>query len=357
MGKVVFVKFLDFLLGLLSFVPALMAVGGCYVSYLHPTRHPALHWLGVLLPLILLFNVLVMLFWIWKRSIWMMVPIAAILICIPFITSMFHWPLRKQAPPEKKVTVATYNIHNQMGANDFLDGQQFARFVEAESVDIICLQEFPITGVVRLGLIHELSKLLPYYQISSRQPGAMNMAIFSRYPIIEMQPVIFVDETDNFSFWVDLDLEGERVRVFNNHLQTTNINQYKLSLTQGLRHTVAQMKKLKQVMEENGSIRTRQADVIRGLLDESPYPLIVCGDFNANPASYTYRTIKGKLRDSFREVGKGYGYSYRYLKKLYRIDYIFYSPDSFRAIHYHSPDLAFSDHKPVVVTFDFTVGD
>jgi endonuclease/exonuclease/phosphatase family metal-dependent hydrolase len=356
-GKVVFVKFLEFLLGLLSFVPALMAVGGCYVSYLHPTRHPALHWLGVLLPLILLFNVLVMLFWIWKRSIWMMVPIAAILICIPFITSMFHWPLRKPAPPEKEVTVATYNIHNQKGENDFLDGQQFARFVEVESVDIICLQEFPITGVVRLGLIQELSKLLPYYQISSRQPGAMNMAIFSRYPIIEMQPVIFVDETDNFSFWVDLDLEGQRVRVFNNHLQTTNINQYKLPLTQGLRHTVAQMKKLKRVMEENGSIRTRQADVIRGLLDESPYPLIVCGDFNANPASYTYRTIKGKLRDSFREVGKGYGYSYRYLKKLYRIDYIFYSPDSFRAIHYHSPDLAFSDHKPVVVTFDFTVGD
>lgn len=127
-----------------------------------------------------------------------------------------------------------------------------------------------------------------------------------------------------------------------------------MPLTPDIRHTIAQLKKIKQVVEENGSIRTRQADVIRKLLDESPYPLIVCGDFNASPASYTYRTIKGRLRDSFRDMGKGYGYSYRYLRKLYRIDYIFFSPGQFRATNYLSPELTYSDHKPVVVTFDFT---
>lgn len=181
----------------------------------------------------------------------------------------------------------------------------------------------------------------------------MNVAIFSRYPIIKMEPVIFVDETDNFSIWADIDLEGERIRVFNNHLQTTNINQHHIPLSLDVKYMLDQLKKVKQVIEENGSIRTRQADVIRDQLDKSPYPLFVCGDFNANPASYTYRTIKGELRDSFRDVGRGYGYSYRYLKKLYRIDYIFYSPQRFRATHYHSPELEYSDHKPVVVTFDF----
>ncbi|MBZ4651664.1 MAG: Endonuclease/exonuclease/phosphatase family protein [Proteiniphilum sp.] len=335
----------------------MMAVVGCYVSYFHPTRHPSIHWLGILLPLILLLNALILFFWISRRSVWMLVPIVALLISLPYISSVFHWPLRKQAPPKRAVTVVTYNIHSEMGETIFLDTQQFAEFLESEKVDIICLQEFPVSGVGREGLILDLSRSLPYHRILSNCPGALSVAVFSRYPILNAESVVFTDETDNISMWADLDLKGERIRLFNNHLQTTNINQYKVTFTPKIGQLLSQLKKLKMVVEENGSIRTRQADAIRKLLDESPYPLIVCGDFNAPPASYTYRTIKGDLRDSFRDVGKGYGYSYRYLKKLYRIDYIFYSPGSFRATRYYSPELKYSDHKPVVVTFDFASDD
>lgn len=354
MGRIVFFKLLELAWGMLSLIPALMAAVGCYVSYLHPTRYPAIHWLGVLLPFILVLNVLIMLVWIWRRSRWMMVPMVALMSSIPYMASVFHWPIEKVAPPTREVTVATYNIRNDIRENMFLDAQQLAGYVEEEGVDIICLQEFPVDSVARKGLISELSQLLPYYTISSRRSGALQVAIFSRFPILEIHPVTFVDETDNISLWMDLDLEGDRIRVFNNHLQTTNINEYRMPFTPDIRHTFMQLKKIKKVVEENGSIRTRQADVIRKLIDESPYPLIVCGDFNANPASYTYRTIKGQLRDSFRDMGKGYGYSYRYLKKLYRIDYIFFSPGQFRATSYLSPELQYSDHKPVVVTFDFT---
>ena len=357
MGKILLFKFLEFVLGLLSLVPAIMAVVGCYVSHFHPTRYPSIHWLGILLPLILLLNVLILFFWILRRSAWMLIPIVALLINLPYITSVFHWPLRKQPPPERAVTVATYNIHSEMGETIFLDTQQFAGFLESEKVDIVCLQEFPVAGVGREGLILDLSRSLPYHRIFSHRPGTLSVAIFSRYPILNAESVTFTDETDNISMWADLDLEGERIRLFNNHLQTTNMNQNRVTFTPDIRQLLAQLKKLKRVVEENDGIRTRQADAIRKLLDESPYPLIVCGDFNAPPASYTYSTIKGDLRDSFRDVGKGYGYSYRYLNKLYRIDYIFYSPGSFRATRYYSPELKYSDHKPVLVTFDFTPHD
>lgn len=357
MGRVVLYKFLELTLGLLSFIPALMAVVGCYVSYLHPTRYPPIHWLGVFLPIMLLINAVIALAWIWKKSPWMIVPLLAILISFPFISSVIHWQFRKQAPPERPLTIATYNIHNVMGEHIFLDAQQFAGFLKQENVDLICLQEFPGEGVVRDGLMVEITKILPYYHVSSRNPGKLKVAIFSRYPILDAKTVRFTDETDNLSMWADLDLEGDRIRIFNNHLQTTNINQNSVSLSFNIGQVVGQLKKLKQVVEQNGSIRTRQADLIRKMLDESPYPLVVCGDFNANPASYTYRTIKGGLRDSFRDVGNGYGYSYRYLRKLYRIDYVFYSPGSLRATRYFSPELQYSDHKPVVVTFDFTPQD
>lgn len=354
MGKLVLFKFLDLLLGLLSLIPAMMAVIGSLVARLHPTRYPDIHWFGLLLPIILILNLLILLFWIWKKSPWMIVPLTALLINLPYIISVIHLPIRKPEPPERKVTVATYNIRNEIGENIFLDAIQFADFVSKEEIDILNMQEFPQSGVAKEGLILELKKIMPYYHILSQTPEGLNVALFSKYPILEVEPIPFGEKTDNSALWADINLDGDRVRIFNNHLQTTNLNQNKIDFSFNIGKTLQQIKTLKRVVEENGSIRTQQADMIRKLIDKCPYPLIVCGDFNTSTASYTYRTIKGKLRDSFRDAGRGYGYSYRYLKKFYRIDFIFFTPEVFRATRYYSPELEFSDHKPVVVTLDFT---
>lgn len=329
-----------------------MAVVGCYIAYLPANQFPTLNWLSVFLPLILIINAVSAVFWIWKKSLWMIVPLVAIFISFPFISSTFHWNFRSPAPPKTPLTIVSYNIRNVMDENIFLDAQQFADFLKKESVDVICFQEFPVDTVIRDGLIVEITKSLPYHAISFRNPGTLELAIFSRYPILEMKSVLFEEETDNSSMWVDLDFDGDRIRIFNNHLQTTNINQNRVSPSTNLGQMFTQLKKMKQDVEENGGIRTRQANFIRELLDQSPYPVIVCGDFNANPASYTFRTIKGNLKDSFREAGVGYGYSYRQLKKLFRIDYVLYSPEHFQATRYFSPELEYSDHKPVMVTLD-----
>jgi endonuclease/exonuclease/phosphatase family metal-dependent hydrolase len=34
--------------------------------------------------------------------------------------------------------------------------------------------------------------------------------------------------------------------------------------------------------------------------------MIICGDMNNSAYSYVYRSIKGKLKDSFEEAGKGF---------------------------------------------------
>jgi endonuclease/exonuclease/phosphatase (EEP) superfamily protein YafD len=153
--------------------------------------------------------------------------------------------------------------------------------------------------------------------------------------------------------YADLDVDGQIIRIINNHLQTTNINQVGGNPLGSINQPTKVMR-MREMMNENGVIRARQADRIRVMVDESPYPLIVCGDFNDTPASYTYRKIKGDLEDSFLAAGKGYGYTYRYLRKLLRIDYLFYSPGVFRATRYYSPDLEYSDHKPVIVSLDVT---
>src|SRR5690606_10057596 len=82
-GRIVFFKFLRFIFGLLSFIPALMAVIGCYIAYLPANQYPTLNWLSVFLPIILLLNAAIALCWIWKKSLWMIVPLLSILICFP----------------------------------------------------------------------------------------------------------------------------------------------------------------------------------------------------------------------------------------------------------------------------------
>lgn len=94
--------------------------------------------------------------------------------------------------------------------------------------------------------------------------------------------------------------------------------------------------------------------MVRQMIDTSSMPVIVCGDFNAPPSTYTYHRIKGKLQDSFRSRGKGYGYTFRGIHKFLRIDFILYSKQ-FECIDYESPLLKWSDHKPVISKLTFVI--
>ena len=98
----------------------------------------------------------------------------------------------------------------------------------------------------------------------------------------------------------------------------------------------------------NQKIRANQAKLIEKHITKTEKPIILCGDFNDTPASYTYRTLKSNLKDGFRTCGKGYGYTFRGLLHLLRIDYIFHS-DNLQGIEYYSPSLKWSDHNPVIM--------
>jgi endonuclease/exonuclease/phosphatase family metal-dependent hydrolase len=104
---------------------------------------------------------------------------------------------------------------------------------------------------------------------------------------------------------------------------------------------------------DNAVVRGQQAEYISTIVDDTHYPIVVCGDFNSLPSEYAYRKTKGdKLEDGFRMAGSGYMYTYRYLKHLLRIDYIFV-PKEFKGYMYASPNLDYSDHKPVIMAMGY----
>ena len=89
--------------------------------------------------------------------------------------------------------------------------------------------------------------------------------------------------------------------------------------------------------------RAPQADVVAAHISVCRYPVILCGDFNDTPFSYTYHRIKGDLTDCFIESGSGLGKTYFGQFPSFRIDYILHSKGlTSRSYTTHSED--FSDH-------------
>ncbi len=340
--------------GVVTIIPALLAAGGAFAGHVHPAQHAGLQWMGLFLPLLLAINLVLMLYWMARRKGWFLFPMLGILLNIPYLAGIVQWPVKEVEPPMNELNVATYNI--QRGGSEGLQvaGPEIARFMEEKKVDILCFQEFPVASGAALKAITRIFRLFPHYKVTSSSPDGMHVALFSRYPILQSGEIRFPGENSTRALWADLDIDGQVVRVFNAHLQTTNLNQNRINPLDNMDATASRLIRLKDMMDENSVIRANQANLLRDQIDESPHPVIVCGDFNDTPASYAYKRIRGNRGDSFRSAGKGYGYTYRYLRKLFRIDYLLYSQEDIRAVHYASPELEHSDHKPVIVKLDVT---
>jgi len=93
--------------------------------------------------------------------------------------------------------------------------------------------------------------------------------------------------------------------------------------------------------------RAMQAQIISKIIKENENPyVIVCGDFNDTPISYTRHKIKGNLRDAFVDSGFGLGITYNKYRFLFRIDYILHS-DNIKSYNCTVGDLKDSDHYPL----------
>ena len=90
-----------------------------------------------------------------------------------------------------------------------------------------------------------------------------------------------------------------------------------------------------------------QAKLIHSYVTNSPYPVILGGDFNNVQFSKMHRTMKGHLNDSFLAAGSGFGRTYKLFNLPVRIDYIL-SDNRFEAISHINYDIELSDHYPVM---------
>lgn len=163
---------------------------------------------------------------------------------------------------------------------------------------IVCLQERPHTNLLAWDTIRAAFPDYPYCIINSREDEVLNLAVFSRWPIGNVQEYYFPNSYNKI-LQADIQMTGQTFRLFNVHLQTTGMNES------------YSMKDRFQAMRHHTVQRNRQADLLTKAIAESPYPVIVCGDFNDTPASYAYRKISRLLQDCFLQAGQTWSGSYQ----------------------------------------------
>ncbi len=277
----------------------------------------------------------------------------------------FHWPAGDTVPAaiaDSSLTVMSYNVA-QFGLYREKDSrytrQAIYALIKKQEPDILCMQDFFTSDKNkdannRENMSQELQMPYRFFSSDFNRDGTLHWGsiIYSRYPIINSSKVKLTEGRLSESLvYADIARQGDTIRIINMHLQSYRFDQKDYSSIQKIKAQedtgLIATKNILQKMRAAMVRRSHQADTVAAFIKRSPYRVIVCGDFNDIPASYTYFTIRGPLQDAFLEKGSGVGRTFAGLAPTLRIDYIFSDP-TFKVLSYRKINSNLSDHYPVI---------
>lgn len=325
-------------------------------AYYNGRSDPALHERAPLaalaLPGLLLGDTLLLVWWLVRRRVWALVPLAALILSAPYLRAMFRVPLSRENLTAADLTLMSYNVHGFRTGDRELTARRIAGLAAEEGIDVLCMQEFVPTK--RLG-IDSLASLLEFLPYRRYEPGS-SLAIFSRYPLEGGGYLPFDARTGNGALWTDLRIDGRPLRIATAHLQTTGVSRlagyfYRQRRLGNREGELLAAREIEDSMVSNAVRRAKQAEALARMTDTLASPIVLCGDFNDTPASYTYRVVTTSMTDAFRQVGRGYGATFREYHGILRLDYAFYGT-GIEPLRYRIPDVDYSDHRPVIFSFN-----
>lgn len=250
------------------------------------------------------------------------------------------------------IKVLSYNVQNFYGGgnNQIETADSVLDFLKIQNADVICLQETYI-GRRRIfnldNIVAELNTINHYQYARTR--SSSGLVTLTRYPIINMGEIRFENST-NMVIYTDVLIDVDTVRIFNVHLQSYLIDPSQYDVIESPDFT--EEEDLREIRNIGSKLKTafqrRAAQVreIRNFIDNTPYHILVCGDFNDTPASFSYYRLRGDLEDAFVSSGKGIGRTYVGRLPSFRIDNILYSK-GFESYNFSTYDLRLSDHLPI----------
>lgn len=227
----------------------------------------------------------------------LVLQILTILCLLPIVSHGSPPSAEELAKMPHRLSVLTWNT-GRMGGFVKPKNNKVLQYLLQQDADVICLQEVDVYKDNKFLTLPDVKQTLqtkyPYSYIDfsvynkRHQYGTM---VWSKYPIVNKQSIRY-ESQGNLSNQCDLIVDGDTIRVINNHLES-----YRFTA-----EDAEDMGNMRQKMERSTPLRIKQSRAVRRMIDASPYPTVVVGDFNAIPLSYTYLHIKRGLHDAFLET-------------------------------------------------------
>ncbi len=350
-----------------NIILALLFLLGCYGGLLNAKTWWPLGFLTLAAFYFFIFLLLFIIFWLFVKPRWCLISLIAILTAFKPLQQIIPLRFSSSFTIEKKagaLRVMSWNVEHF----DILEHkthperkQQMLDIIKQYQPDVACFEEMVGSEAdeTAINYIPDIAAQLEFsgYHYSYNRKvdfdGKHHFGIitFSKLPIIKKETLQFYPFDYNSIFqYTDVLYGADTVRVFNIHLESLKFSADNLKYIDAPEiNDEGDLKKSRSVIGKlkRGFLKRKiQADRIKTEIDKSPYPVIVCGDFNDVPNSYAYNTIGSGLQNTFAKKGSGIGRTYSGISPTLRIDNIFAAP-VFTVLQYTRVGKKLSDHFPV----------
>jgi endonuclease/exonuclease/phosphatase family metal-dependent hydrolase len=354
-------------------VVMLLYLLACLVPFISAGSSWFIAMMGLLFPLLFcgLFGFLV--YWTFKRSKWAIACLAVLLFGWKQVSVMmgFNMPKNfKTAKDPGTLRVLTWNLSawGQSSASDKSDKEeQMIDLIKKTNADVLCFEEYiyfrnkqvqdSIHPALReSGYRYRYFVRTKHIEQVYKSTRLITTIIISKYPIVDTGHLFYSDEQlVEPQIQADINVNGQVVRIFTTHLESVRFERTDFQALSNLKKPVnaslGSSRLIAYKLRNSYRARAAQAEVLNKKIKESPHPVIVCGDFNDVPNSYTYFTVKGDLQDAFLKKGAGFGRTLRLLSPTLRIDYIF-ADRKFKVKQCSVIEAHYSDHYPVIADLE-----
>lgn len=263
------------------------------------------------------------------------------------------------AENERTFKVMNYNTHVFQRNSDIKlpyvkrHIREMKAWVSNSQADILCMPEYYDNSTNLFNVNDALRKKgYQYYVFYNKARKQQNktysgLAVFSKFPIIASRDTIF--ESQNGMIQTDIKIKSDTVRIIALHLYSMTLQLNNLVSQKEMEGVKKESKTTLRQMKRGFTRRSMEVKVLESWVKASPYPIIVCGDFNEVPYGYVYGKMRKLLTNSFEEKGSGFGFTFNHLPYFIRIDHQFYSSGKLRITDFTTfNEIKHSDHYPVM---------
>lgn len=333
-----------------STVLIMLAVG--YSGIINPEQHPLASCIGFAFPAFLVINAIFLVFWLLFAKRYALISLIGFMSC--YVPVRTYIPINIGGDPNADdIHVMSYNVQNYTGAPRYQDSfHDIFNYIRNQHPDILCVQED--IAINHNTFVHYDS--IYQYRDTAKvgSAGVSALGIYTNYRILKRMRIPYTSLGNGSMAWW-LYTGHDTIIVINNHLESNHFSLSDRELytemiegDMGKDTVKASSQKLIYKLAEAAAMRAPQANAVDSFVSaHSNERIIVCGDFNDHPLSYTSRTMSKRLDNCFVKAGRGVGLSYN-LKGFYvRIDNILCS-SHFTPVKCKVDDsIDASDHYPV----------